>query len=239
MDTPLHLKLLGRPEINLGDVPLADRLPTKSQALLYYLAVTAQPQPRSTVATLLWGDLAEHAARANLRKALLRLRPSLEGYLTLDRHSLALKLDHDAMWVDVVAFETHLAEATPTLELGSLQRAVDLYRGDFLQGFYVRRAPDFEAWQLAEQNRLREQVIQALYRLSDLYREQDQIGQSINAARRLLSLEPWREGAHRQLILLLARTGQRSAALAQFEACRQVLADELSVEPQRRNASSG
>jgi hypothetical protein len=49
--------------------------------------------------------------------------------------------------------------------------------------------------------------------------------------RRLLALEPWREEAHRYLMLLLARDGQRSAALAQFEICRQMLVDELDVEP--------
>ncbi|HRV95677.1 MAG TPA: BTAD domain-containing putative transcriptional regulator, partial [Anaerolineae bacterium] len=48
---------------------------------------------------------------------------------------------------------------------------------------------------------------------------------------RLLALEPWREEAHRYLMLLLARDGQRSAALAQFEICRRMLADELDVEP--------
>ena len=55
----------------------------------------------------------------------------------------------------------------------------------------------------------------------------------VAAARRLLALEPWREEAHRQLMLLLARSGQRSAALAQYEACRRALAEELGAEPAR------
>ncbi len=50
-------------------------------------------------------------------------------------------------------------------------------------------------------------------------------------ARRILQLEPWREEAHRQLMLLLAQSGQRSAALAQYELCRQALRSELNVEP--------
>jgi predicted ATPase len=44
-------------------------------------------------------------------------------------------------------------------------------------------------------------------------------------------MDPWREEAHRQLMLLLARSGQRSAALRQYETCRRILADELGVEP--------
>ena len=46
-----------------------------------------------------------------------------------------------------------------------------------------------------------------------------------------LELEPWWEEAHRQLIRLLALSGRRSEALAQYVKCRRVLAEELGVEP--------
>jgi predicted ATPase len=61
--------------------------------------------------------------------------------------------------------------------------------------------------------------------------EQGRYGEGIEAARRLLSLEPWSEEGHQQLMKLLAASGQRNAALAQFETCRRLLADELGVEP--------
>ncbi len=54
----------------------------------------------------------------------------------------------------------------------------------------------------------------------------------IHYVTRLLNLEPWREEAHRQLMQLLVWSGQRSAALAQYETCRRVLANSLGVEPQ-------
>ncbi|MCB0165223.1 MAG: hypothetical protein KDI79_13415, partial [Anaerolineae bacterium] len=50
-------------------------------------------------------------------------------------------------------------------------------------------------------------------------------------ANRLLETDPWRESAHRQMMMLLARSGQRNAALAQYETCRKILADEFGVEP--------
>ncbi|NUO02992.1 MAG: hypothetical protein HUU01_20475, partial [Saprospiraceae bacterium] len=89
----------------------------------------------------------------------------------------------------------------------------------------------FETWMLAEQARLRELVIQALHTLAIYHAGQGQLAQGIGFVRRLLSMEPWREEAHRQLMGLLAQAGQRSAALAQYEICRQILVEELGVDP--------
>lgn len=87
----------------------------------------------------------ETAARANLRKALLRLCQSLGNYLKIDRRTVALNSNAN-IWIDVVEFEAHQHEADFVPDIAPLQAAVKLYRGDFLQGFYVLRAPDFEAW---------------------------------------------------------------------------------------------
>jgi DNA-binding SARP family transcriptional activator len=54
--------------------------------------------------------------------------------------------------------------------------------------------------------------------------------QVIVFARRCLELEPWHEEAHRALMILLARGGNRPAALAQYDICRQMLAAELALE---------
>jgi predicted ATPase len=95
----------------------------------------------------------------------------------------------------------------------------------------VRDAPVFEEWLLAQQARLRELALGALHKLALHFARCGDYEQGIATTRRLLEIEPWHEEAHRELILLLARSGQRSAALAQFQACRQVLAEELGVEP--------
>ena len=73
--------------------------------------------------------------------------------------------------------------------------------------------------------------IQALHRLSVAYTDRGEYAAAIEYTNRLLALEPWQEEAHRQLMTLLARSGQQSAALAQYETCRRILAEELGVEP--------
>jgi len=231
----VQLRLLGTLEVNLGGKPVADALSKKAQAILVYLGVTGRPQSRTVLATLLWGDMPESSARANLRKALADLRRELAPTLQIERQSVAFAPDIDP-WVDAVEFEALINAASSPVDTEQLQTAVDLYQGDFLTGFYVRNAPEFEAWMLSEQARLRELMIQGLHTLTTYFAEHGDLSQGIAAARRLLNLEPWREEAHRQLMLLLAQDGQRGAALAQFEVCREMLAEELGVEPGRETA---
>jgi predicted ATPase/DNA-binding SARP family transcriptional activator len=233
----LHLRLLGRPEVRLGNVVVTEALAAKAQAILYYLAVTdPSGQPRSVLASLLWGDAPEAAARASLRKALANLRQTLGEFLDLDGQTIGFKPDRPYA-VDVVEFVEKAAGVASASAVLQLQEAVALYRGDFLAGFYVREALDFENWMLAEQARLRELVIQALHTLAAYHAGQGELAQGIGSLRRLLNLEPWREEAHRQLMLLLAQDGQRSVALAQYENCRQALARELGVEPGRETVA--
>lgn len=228
MEKELQLKLLGAPDIKLAGASLVESLSSKAQAILYYLAVTRQPHSRSALAGLLWGDVPEEAARANLRKVLVNLRQTVPDHVEIDRQSVALNFE-SKLWIDVVAFETQLQDQSDGL--AALHQAIDLYRGDFLSEFYVLHAPDFEDWMLTEQTRLRERVINALLHLVKHHAARAERSAGIAAARRLLTLEPWREEAHRQLMLLLAQDGQRGAALAQFETCRQILEKELAVEP--------
>ena len=118
----------------------------------------------------------------------------------------------------------------PQSQITSLQSAIALYRGPFLDGFSCDSSA-FEEWALTRRERLNRQLREALSRLAGAYAQCGEYDQSIQTARRLLELEPWDEAAHRLVMQGLARSGQRSAALAQYEACRRILQQELGVEP--------
>lgn len=220
----LHLAFLGQPEIRLDGDLLVARAPAKGVALLAYLAVTGQSCSRESLAGLLWGETPDAAARASLRVTLNRLPAELRPFLTLTPHAIAL----DVSWVtvDVHALETAVS-APPT----AWQTAVSLYRGDFLEGLTLTDAPAFEEWALLERERLRLLVIDLLHRLSVDARQRQAYAEGIVYARRSLALDNWREEAHRLLMHLLALDGQRSDALAQFESCRRLLAENLAVQP--------
>lgn len=225
----LELRLFGPPQVSRNGVPAPKLTLTKAQALLYYLAMTGQMQLRSTLANLLWGEHGEAEARGNLRKAIQQLREGFQDYLILDGELLGFS-STKVYWVDAVAFSTSLS-ALRTADKTLLESAFALYRGDFLEGFYVRDAPEFEVWMLSERVRLRELMLQGLETLAMRYAGQDDLPQAIATMRQLLQFEPWREESHRQLMEWLMQNGQRSTALAQYDLCRRALAAELDVEP--------
>lgn len=106
-----------------------------------------------------------------------------------------------------------------------------LYRGEFLEGFALDSVP-FEAWLRATREQLHRQAGRTARRLALAQKQAGDLMAAATFTQRWLELEPWEEAAHRLLMEILARRGQRSAALAQFELCRQQLAQELGVEPE-------
>jgi len=224
MVNQLRLVLLGKPQFTQNGTPVAGLNSVKAQALLAYLAVTRQAHSRSALAGLLWSETSESAARTSLRAVLSQLRKAIGPYLTITRRSVALSGPPE-VWLDVAELEAAVAGGV------KLRAAANLYRDDFLADFYVPDALAFEDWALIERERLRQLAVGVLHRLVDEAVREGDFATGIQDARRILTLEAWREEAHQQLMGLLADSGQRSAALAQYETCRQLLAQELGVEP--------
>lgn len=225
-----RLTLLGGLDITLDGTKLQGFVSRKALALLVYLAVTGRAHRREALAGMLWGDRPQAHAASDLRVALSNLRRLLPGYLQTDRQTVALQ-PPAPLWVDVLELEQAVSSSRGPDDLAGLERALELYRGPFVEGFHLHGAPAFDEWVLVEQERLRSMAVQALRRLAQRRAARGEYAAAIAAARRLVALDPWHEEAHRELMGLLALSGQRSAALSQYETCRQLLAKDLGLEP--------
>lgn len=233
MVADLQICVFGGLEIRLGDARVTAFISNKAPALLAYLAVTGRAQQRDTLAALFWGEMGDADAKNNLRQALTSLRKTLDPFLEITRDTAALRSGAPVL-VDVTAFAQALRDArqaSPAARVTLLQNATDLYRGDFLEGFLVRDAPEFEEWALAQRTRYRELALQALHTLTTCYLDSADYAAAIDAASRLLALDGWREEGYRQLMLALARTGQLAAALSQYQQCRSVMRAAFDAEP--------
>jgi DNA-binding SARP family transcriptional activator/predicted ATPase len=230
MTNRLSFKLLGKPQISLQGQAVTGFISSKAQALLVYLAVTGRPHSRESLAGLLWGDMSEAQASKNLRNVLSNLRSLVGAHLLITREEAALNRQSD-YWLDVAEFTSTLSDDLTQKDLAMLHNAVELYQGDFLEGFFVSEALAFEEWVAGRRSLLQGLMVQALHLLVVKHLEREEYAAGIDYANRLLAIEPWREETHRHLMILLARSGQRSAALAQYQLCRTALLDELGVEP--------
>jgi WD40 repeat protein/DNA-binding SARP family transcriptional activator len=245
MSGSLEIYALGTLAIQRDRAPINGFTSRKVEALLVYLAYTQRAHSREFLAELLWDERSQAQAMGNLRQVVFDLRQRLAPYIVVTRQAVALNPDH-VTWLDAGELERQLHTASqqwmksggpsPTAVDG-LEQTLALYQGDFLTGFYVRDCKAFEEWMLQERERLRRQVIEALQRLVDSYLGSGAYTAGIAQATRLLRLEPLLEEAHRQMMLLLIKAGQRSAALIQYETCRRLLAEELDVKPTRETTA--
>jgi len=236
----LSFSLLGPFQVRLDGEPVTDFESNKVRALLAYLAVEAgRVHRREALAELLWPGRSEGSALANLRYALYDLRNTIGDrevnppFLLITRHTLQFNRESEYS-LDVATFERYIGEsANQHHAIRYVQCAVRLYQGPFLEGFSLEGCPAFEEWVLFKREYLNRKMVSALQRLAVYAEQSGDRDRARNYLRRQLALEPWDERAHRQLMRLLALSGQRSAALAQYEVCRRLLAQELSVEPAR------
>lgn len=230
MSPLLSLRLLGKPDVKLGDAPVTGFISSKAQALLFYLAVTGTAHARESLAGLLWGDMPEQQASKNLRNVLSNLRSLVGAHLDISRYQVQFERNAP-YWLDVELFVNTLGDDASKQDLQNLHRAVELVQGDFLEGFYAGDTLGFEEWALGKRSLLNGLMVQALHTLVVKHLEREEYAAGIEYANRLLAIEPWREETHRHLMLLYARSRQRSAALAQYEICKRLLHAELAAEP--------
>jgi DNA-binding SARP family transcriptional activator/predicted ATPase len=242
----LSISLLGSFRAILPQGSAATFESDKVRALLAYLAVEAQhAHRREKLAGLLWPDLPNQRARQNLSQALYNLRAAINDYQASPPHLLitpqTIQINPAAHYqLDVADFldlvsasqqHAHHSLAACPACLAGLRQAAGLYQGDFLAGFVLPDNQGFEDWISCTRQQLHYQAMQILLHLAGYYEGQGRYKQAARFALRQVALEPWLEEAHRQLMRALAASGQRSAALAQYETCRRILEAELGSAP--------
>jgi predicted ATPase/DNA-binding SARP family transcriptional activator len=227
MDQELRVRVLGGAELAVSERPLVELASAKAAALVFFLAVTGTGHSRPALAGLLWSDLPEPTARANLRLVLTKLRRVLPKHLEVTRQMVALA-GGQPVWVDAVEVSRTAATDRDGAEL---MAAVRLCRGDFLEGFSVPGAQLFDEWLAGRRAAVRADMLAVMDRAVQRARDEGDTATGIVVARRMVGLEPLDEEAHRALMWFLATGGQRSAALAQYETCRYLLREELAIEP--------
>lgn len=235
-----RIRLFGALELTHGDAEPQRPASGRVIELLGYLAVHHNlPHSRDKLIDVLWPELDLSQGRRVLSDTLWRTRRLLTPPGQSDTPALVTSGDTitfrpaDAVWIDLVAFELYLqcAEAGPSAA-GTTQReaAVALYRGDLLADCYAD-------WPTIERTRLRELYLGALQRLLAHYQQLRDYNQALQTTLRLVQADPLVETTHRELMRLYYLLGRGADAIRAFEQCRQLLADELGIEPEPETIS--
>jgi len=219
-------------------------LSNKVRALLAYLVVeNDRPHSRDALTGLFWPESPDQLARGSLRAALANLRKVIRDklahppYLEIDVQSIRFNPECD-YWLDLEVFQDLITDtfseedpAAYKSRMNRLEQAVKLCHRGFLEGLYLEDCHEFDEWILVKREQINKSLSESLHALMQMHEYFGDYQSARLYAQRQLELEPWDEQAHRQLMYFLARSGRRTAALAQYETCRRLLAEELNVEP--------
>ncbi|MEE4238562.1 MAG: BTAD domain-containing putative transcriptional regulator [Anderseniella sp.] len=219
------IQVLGGFEVKGPDGSVVDISGIKPKALIAILALSpGMSESREKLATLLWSDRADEQARGSLRQAMASLKRDLGSVGDiLDVERDRISLNRHCVSIDAIRFQ----ELTT---VGKALEALDLYRGQLLQGLSVSDQ-SFEDWLSRERQQINELAIDVHETSIKELAGRDRI----KLARQLLELDPLREASHRILIEALAAAGERDLALRQYEACSDMLQRELGVKPEPRS----
>ncbi len=224
----IEFRALGSAELKApdGNELLSVLARPKLLAILSYLAADGRRGfvRRDTLIGLFWPDVEQERARNSLRQSLHHLRRSLGEDVLVGRGDDEVRLARERFWCDVTAFEDALAA-------GRGEQALQLYRGELLEGLFVTDAPDFQDWLDGRRAELRGRAAAAAWARAE---EAESAGASTaagNWARRALELAPLDEDLVRRAIALLDRQGDRSGAVQAYEAFARRLHTELELQP--------
>jgi DNA-binding SARP family transcriptional activator len=207
----------------------------RPRELLVYLLMHPEGRTKEQVGLAFWPDASAAQMRNNFHVTLHRLRKALGGpnwvALENDRYRIPKELIDD---VDAHSFERGVAEARKEMltskdglaAAARLEKAIGLYRGDFLDGEPVGD------WHIEHRDRFQRIYVDALMELGGRYAEDERHAKATEAFRRVLARDELNEEALRALIRSLAETGERSQALRTYERFAAKLRSELEAEPE-------
>jgi DNA-binding SARP family transcriptional activator len=219
------IQLLGGASIRGENGALHGRVTQRHRLALLALLATSHPRSvaRDKLVALLWPEAETERARKLLNQAVHALRKALGDQAILSVHD-ELQLVAEVVDCDVIAFET-------ALEAGELERAVALYAGPFLDGFFLSDAPEFERWAERERERVRRACCQALEGLADEAAARADTCRAAEWWGRLAVEEPYNSRVTLRLMQALEAAGDRAGALRQARRHALLMEEEFEAEP--------
>ncbi|MCB9111733.1 MAG: tetratricopeptide repeat protein [Anaerolineales bacterium] len=244
----LNLSFLGTYLAEYEQMPVKGFESTKVRALLAYLVLESEkPHTREHLIGLLWGDSDDLKAAKSMRQALSNLRKTIKDvdaaspFLLVEADTIQLNKENSTFQVDAQVFEnlinacekhSHRDVETCTACAHRFEKAASLYRGELLQGFLLKDSEYFQDWLVSRREYFHQKMLMVLDHLARYHQRRYEFQDAISYARRLVSMDRWREEAHVLLMRFLSDAGQRSAALKQYQECCDMLSKEFGVEPQ-------
>jgi DNA-binding SARP family transcriptional activator len=224
----VEINLLRAFVVSVGGVRV--HLAAGSQRVVAFLALRCQPLPRAYLSGALWPETTTQRANGSLRSAIWRIQQMSHGLLQVASGELALAPD---CVIDILSVRTNahrlLDQSRPCDDILTPQVRANL-SADLLPGWYD------DDWVIVEREQFHQLRLHALEAMCSRLISVGRYGDAVEAGLAAVRAEPLRESAHDALIRAHLAAGNRAEAARQYERCREILLDELGLEPEIRGA---
>jgi len=220
-----EIRLFGAPQLLLRSNNV-DGLRRKNRALIYYVAAQGGQTTREKLLTFFWPDHERSAAQPILRNMIHEVRKTLGDTFQADDQAIAFAPN---TFVDARFFSTILNSSSSDLQ--QLTEALNLYRGDFLDGFTLSDSPQFEDWAASERERYRLMAMNGFTDLSHRQEAKREYPAALESIRRALAFNPFQEDVQRDAMRLLYLNGDRAGVIQHYESLRKLLDEEMGMPP--------
>jgi predicted ATPase/DNA-binding SARP family transcriptional activator len=221
-------------EIDGRAVPLHSR---RSLAVLATVLLHDGVHARTRLAATAWPDVPRRTALGNLRVVLSDLRSHLGDALEVDRTTVRwrgapdLRVDLHQLLEAVALFEddARRRSAPESERLAAARLLTEAARVEFLPGLDDLDSTEFVRWLEVEREVLARRLVAALAEVVDLFLQRGASADAVDAATRLVGLDPFREASHVALVRAHLADGSPERARRQAARCRQLIEEELGV----------
>ena len=222
-----RLRLFGGAVIDSDGDPLTGRATQRHRlALLALLATTRRLyRGRDQLVTMLWPDADAERGRKLLSDSIYRINQALGGEVIIGAGD-DVRLGRQQLGSDVAEFEA-------AFDAGEWRRAVELYGGPFLDGFYLPDATEFDQWMEGERRQYARVAAKAIESLAVEARDADRVTDAVDWWQRLAALVPDESRVALELMRAMERAGNRAGAIRHARVHATVLREVLGLEPDR------
>jgi DNA-binding SARP family transcriptional activator len=228
--------MLGSPRIIYNEKDITDKLSYKSAGILYYVSANDYSS-REKIAYTFWEGSSEDAAKYNLRYNLWSMNKIFkssnkdeEAILEWNKNNLFLNNSYNVD-IDIKKYGQELE--SDDLDLKSLIKLKSLYKGEFLEGFYLKDSFSFNDWLFFEREKYQKKHVQVLENLLEIYKKEKNYDKSISILQEMLNLNSLDEGLYVDLVKIYLEKGDRANALKIYNKCVHVLRQELNISPKK------
>lgn len=214
--------LLGLPEVYIDEEKI--KFPFKKAEALFYYLLLRKESSRDILVNLLWGDLEENLAKKNLRNAVYSIKKLFNEEIIISPTRAIVALNPDIELI--LDIDNFLDENN--------KEYYQLYRGDFLEGFYVKDADKFEEWMISTKEEFKDIYIQKL-QMSIKEHVKDKNSKEVKKyCKKLISIDEFNEKPYRLLMKIYKEESKYDKAVHIYNKLEKNLKEELNISPDKK-----